>query len=563
MALSAFNVRAFALSWVSVVEIGAIVGGKFRIEQLLGSGGMGVVAIATHLHLDQRVALKILHADHAKNPDVCERFLREARAAAKLRSEHVCRVSDVGIDGQTPYMVMELLEGDDLASLIDKAALPIPTAVDYVLQATIAIAEAHARGIVHRDLKPANLFVTRKIDGSPLVKVLDFGIAKAMTAAPSKLTNTDVVMGTPGYMSPEQLRALRTVDARSDIWQLGVIVYEAVSGRSPFPAATITDMAIKVATEPPDPLDVDPAFREVVLKCLEKSPDRRYEDVGAFALALAPFGGPTASANAALVAKVLVDREARAETLTSNDSSVVRSFVSSASGAAELPEEPEKPKPTTLGSASGVTAPVGRARRMTFALVGLLALAAIAIALPLVLVGGNETKTAVSADAQAAASEPPSPEPVPAASQVSLLGSSEPEVDAAPPLAPADIAARHRDLDAELAKHHCTAAQATARQLAAADPKALALADDCAKKRDEAVSHPTQASEPWAIAAAEETRDPAQALELLDRVYATLAQAACERHERHNTKNYASKIVSEQLRNSVRAQCKTFGVATE
>src|SRR5205823_6761771 len=160
---------------------------------------------------------------------------------------------------QTPYMVMELLEGDDLSSLIEKGALPIATTIDYVLQASIAIAEAHARGIVHRDLKPANLFVTRRFDGSPLVKVLDFGIAKAMTLAPSKLTNTDVVMGTPGYMSPEQLRALRTVDARSDIWQLGVILYEAVSGRAPFPAATITDMAIKVATEPPDPIDVEPA----------------------------------------------------------------------------------------------------------------------------------------------------------------------------------------------------------------------------------------------------------------------------------------------------------------
>ena len=532
------------------MEPGTIVGGKFRIERVLGSGGMGIVAIATHLHLDQRVALKILHPDHAKNPDVCERFLREARAAAKLRSEHVCRVSDVGVDGQTPYMVMELLEGEDLATLVDtKGALPIATAVDYVLQASVAIAEAHARGIVHRDLKPANLFVTHRLDGSPLIKVLDFGIAKAMTAAPSKLTNTDVLMGTPGYMSPEQLRAMRTVDARSDIWQLGVILYEIVSARPPFPAATITDMAIKVATEPPEPLDADPRFVEIVWKCLEKSQDRRYEDVGALALALAPFGGPTAAATAALVAKVLVDKETKAEALTSNDSSVVRVFVSSASGAAEQPAETTKSKATTLGSASGAIATARRGRGMVFAVVGGILVAIAAIVLPLVLLdeGGSTAQATPPADAQLVHVTQPPPVPI----------------DAAPALSPAEIATRRLDLDAQLAKHHCTAAQAIARQLGSAEPTALAQADDCAKKRDDAVSHPTAASEPWAIAMAEETSNPDQARDLLDRVYATLAGAACERHERHNTKHYAAKIVSTSVRDSVREQCKAFGVATE
>jgi serine/threonine-protein kinase len=540
-----------------VLEIGSIVGGKFRIDRLLGSGGMGVVAVATHLQLDQQMALKILHANHAKNPDVCERFLREARASAKLRSEHVCRVSDVGIDGQTPYMVMELLEGEDLSTLIDNGALPIAIAVDYVLQASIAIAEAHARGIVHRDLKPANLFVTRRFDGSPLVKVLDFGIAKALTAAPSRLTNTDVVMGTPGYMSPEQLRGLRTVDARSDIWQLGVILYEAVSGRVPFPAATITDMAIKVATEPPEPLEVDPAFREVVLKCLEKKPDRRYEDIGAFALALARFGGPTAAANAALVAKVLFDKDSRAEALTSNDSSVVRSFVSSASGAAE---QARTPKPTTLGSAAGATAEsrARSARRMAFAVVVVLTLAVVLIALPIIFLDHDAPQTTASADTHAASSVPD--EPVHPATQ------SDESLPSAPrdtTLTPAEITARRRDLDAELAKHHCTAAQAIARQLTPAEPKALAAVADCIKTRDEALSHPLPSSETWAIAMAEETADPTQARDLLDRLYASLAQGACERHERHNTKRYAGKIVSTALHDTVRARCQTLGVATE
>ena len=550
-----------------MVEIGAIVGGKFRIERLLGSGGMGVVAVATHLQLDQRIALKILHAKYAKNPDVCERFLREARAAAKLRSEHVCRVSDVGIDGQTAYMVMELLEGEDLESLIEKGALSIATAVDHVLQASIAIAEAHARGIVHRDLKPANLFVTRRLDGSPLVKVLDFGIAKAMTAAPSKLTNTDVVMGTPGYMSPEQLRGLRTVDARSDIWQLGVILYEAVSARVPFAAATITDMAIRVATEPPEPLEIDPAFREVVFKCLEKAPDRRYEDVGAFALALAPFGGPTAAANAALVAKVLFDKDARAEALTSNDSSVVRSFVSTASGTAEpVPT----PKPTTLGSAAGASATDRRARHMAFALVGLLTMAILAIALPIIFLEPDRptSQSTASADGRPTSSLPPEPRlgAATSESEPSLVGAPAPTAhDSGPPLAlmPVEVTAHRRDLDVALAKHHCTAAQVIARQLAGAEPKALAQAEDCTKQRDEALSHILPASEPWAIAIAEETADPTQARDVLDRLYMSLAQGACQRHERHNTKRYAGKILSTALRDSLRAECQTLGIATE
>jgi eukaryotic-like serine/threonine-protein kinase len=541
-----------------MVEIGTIIGGRLRIERLLGSGGMGVVAVATHVHLDQHVAVKILHANHAKNPDVCERFLREARAAAKLRSEHVCRVSDVGVDGQTPYMVMELLEGEDLETLIEKGALPIATAVDHVLQASIAIAEAHARGIVHRDLKPANLFITRRLDDTPLVKVLDFGIAKAMTAVTSKLTDTDVVMGTPGYMSPEQLRALRTVDARSDIWQLGVILYEAVSARPPFPAETITDMAIKVATEPPEPLECDPGFREVVLKCLEKEPSRRYEDIGALAIALVPFGGPTAAANAALVAKVLVEKETRAEALTSNDSSAVRSFVSSASGATEQPAEVPKPKTTTLGAAAGATATEWRGRRVALAFLGVIVVMAAAIALPLMMFADRTSPNLATADATGQ-DEPSSP-------AVSMPTPNE----AAPPrpaepvaaLTAVEVAALRRDLDATLAAHHCIAAEAIARKLAVAEPQARARTDDCIKKRDEALVHPTAASEPWATAMADEI-GVERGRELLDRVYATLAQHACENHERTNTKHYAGKITSITVRDTVRAQCKTFGVATE
>src|SRR5580704_6640091 len=283
-----------------MLEVGAIIGGKFRVERIVGSGGMGVVAVAIHEQLDQRVAVKVLHDHLASDGDVVERMMREARAVAKLKSEHACRVSDFGqLDSGAPYFAMELLDGRDLARVIATAPLAPATAIDYVVQACVAIAEAHAQGIVHRDLKPANLFVSKRLDGSPLIKVLDFGIAKAPGRG-AVLTQTDRIIGTPGYMAPEQLRSSRDADARADIWALGVILYEAISGRLPFPATSLTEAAIKIATEDPDPIDVADGLRAIVLRCLDKEPGKRFPDVGALAQALAPFGGVGAARDAEL-----------------------------------------------------------------------------------------------------------------------------------------------------------------------------------------------------------------------------------------------------------------------
>src|SRR5512140_559405 len=254
-----------------MLEPGAMVAGKLRVERVLGQGGMGTVAVATHVGLDQRVAIKVLLPELANQPEVVARFVREARASARLKNEHVCRVSDVGqLETGEPYIEMELLEGEDLSKVIDRAPLPVETAADYVLQACVAVAEAHQLGIVHRDLKPANLFVTHKLDGTALVKVLDFGIATAPTTAELKITKTTTIMGSPGYMSPEHLRSARDVDARSDIWALGVILYEAVSGTLPFVANTITELAVKVVMDEPAPLtNVDPRFAAIVTRCLQ------------------------------------------------------------------------------------------------------------------------------------------------------------------------------------------------------------------------------------------------------------------------------------------------------
>src|SRR5215468_3145050 len=267
---------------------------------------MGVVVAATHLELGHRVAIKVLRNDMARVPTVVERFLREARAAVQLRTEHVCRVFDVGrTDAGAPFMVMELLQGNDLGRVIARQPLPMPIAVEYVMQACVAVAEAHAAGIIHRDLKPANLVVTRRLGGGPLIKVLDFGIAKAMTEAGAELTRSQSMLGSPGYISPEQLQSARDVDARTDLWALGATLYQLLSGRLPFYAQTVTAMAVRILTQPPDPLDTDPTLRAVILRCLDKSPAQRYPDVGALVADLAPFGGPSGRAIAGTVHRVL------------------------------------------------------------------------------------------------------------------------------------------------------------------------------------------------------------------------------------------------------------------
>ena len=198
--------------------------GKYRVERLIGSGGTGVVAQATHLKLERQVALKLLRSEVSDRPEIVARFAREARAAARLKGEHVTRILDVGeLDDKTPYLVMEFLEGSDFRALLAEGGrLGITDAVGYVLQACEAVAEAHAAGIVHRDLKPANLFLTHTPDSAPLVKVLDFGISKAVTGVEAEeavsLTSSASVMGTPLYMSPEQMKNAREVDARTDLW---------------------------------------------------------------------------------------------------------------------------------------------------------------------------------------------------------------------------------------------------------------------------------------------------------------------------------------------------------
>nr|HEX4315527.1 protein kinase [Kofleriaceae bacterium] len=326
-----------------MLEPGAIVAGKLRIERVLGAGGMGIVAVATHLDLDQLVALKVVHDEIAAQPDVVERFVREARASARLRSEHICKVMDSGrLESGAPYIVMELLEGFDLGTVIENARLPVVTAADYVLQACVGIAEAHGAGIIHRDLKPKNLFVTTRLDGTPLVKVLDFGIAKAPSKADMQLTKTTTVIGSPGYMSPEQLRSARDVDVRSDIWSLGVILYECVAGKLPFESDTLMELAVKIAMDPPIPfaMEVDAAYAAIAMRCLEKPIDRRFANVGELATELAAIVGPAAAPTLALVWKLLGGRASSSTAIgvaAASGASALASAVTQPSGQMTVP----------------------------------------------------------------------------------------------------------------------------------------------------------------------------------------------------------------------------------
>lgn len=280
------------------VRPGDVLAGKFEVERLLGEGGMGVVVSARHLELDQRVAVKFLLPEIAKRPDAAERFRREARAAVKIRSEHVARVLDVGGSDGVPYMVMEYLEGHDLADeLAERGPLPVAEAVGFVLQACEAVAEAHAAGIVHRDLKPANLFLAHRADGSRLVKVLDFGISKSVSgasAADLSLTATSALIGSPLYMSPEQMHSAKNVDGRTDIWALGAILFQTLTNRPPYVATSIPELCNALLNEAPPPLsdfrdDIPPELAAALSKALAKDKALRWQTVGELASALSAF----------------------------------------------------------------------------------------------------------------------------------------------------------------------------------------------------------------------------------------------------------------------------------
>jgi serine/threonine protein kinase len=278
------------------VVAGDTVAQKYLIDSVVGVGGMGVVYLARHLQLGGRLALKFLSVECVHSPEAIERFRREAQAAAQLHSEHVVRVFDVGTHTNgLPYMVMEYLEGRDLGRIIQHSgALSSDVTASLLIQTCSALDEAHRHGIIHRDLKPSNLFCVQRSDGTLAIKVVDFGISKVTGEAASLeqgITITGHIIGSPSYMSPEQMKTPNRIDHRSDIWQLGVVLYECLTGHLPFPASTYAEICLKVHQDAPLPasehgVELPPGLQAVIDRCLAKEPEQRFQTASDLAAAL-------------------------------------------------------------------------------------------------------------------------------------------------------------------------------------------------------------------------------------------------------------------------------------
>lgn len=292
------------------VAEGDLVAGKYRVERILGVGGVGFVVAARHAELGGHVALKFLKKRFLHDKSIAERFTREARAACRIKSDYVARVYDVGSHGRAPFIVMEHLSGRDLAAVLaERGPLPVADAVEYAVQACAALAVAHASSIVHRDIKPENLFLVDE-EGTPTVKLLDFGISKLALAQDrpagewgpeGEALTGRMTCGTPDYMSPEQIRSTATVDARSDVWSMGMVLFEMLTAKTAFQAETVTDLCTAILEQEPPWLsdlrsEVPLGLSDVVAHCLQKDPGRRFASIAELAVALLPFAPPHAMA---------------------------------------------------------------------------------------------------------------------------------------------------------------------------------------------------------------------------------------------------------------------------
>jgi serine/threonine-protein kinase len=430
--------------------VGRTIAGKYRVEELLGKGGMGLVVRARHVRLEEDVAIKILLPAMLEVPGMVTRFVREARAASKIKSSHVVRVTDVDVleDG-VPYMVMEYLEGISLAALRRREGrFEIADAVRYVLDACDAIAEAHSLGIVHRDLKPANLFVARTRDGGSIVKVLDFGISKVDAPGEQDTTKTGQMMGSPKFMAPEQMLSMHDVDGRADIWSLGAILYDLVTGRTPFVADTVPQLCSAVLTDKPPPArnfrpDIPEELEAVLVRCLQRERGSRFPDVGALAAALAPFvpmgetTGPLRRMPAPLATRAEKASEDEAKTVPS---------VPGATRPGPHSVTPPEGRAATISVWNATTPPTSNSKRNTRIVAAVVALAAIGAGglayrnwteTPSPDLAGQAAPTVV---AQAAPSTQPSQDPVPASATPPAQDAS---ASAPPPAATTAAPATH------------------------------------------------------------------------------------------------------------------------
>jgi len=448
------------------VAPGDVLAGKYHVERVLGAGAMGVVVVAMHTQLDQRVAIKFLLPDVLGDETAVSRFAREAKAAARIRSEHVVRVIDVStLESGAPYMVMEYLDGVDLAQMLEeRGPLPVEDAVDYVLQALEALCEAHLAGIVHRDLKPSNMFLAKRPDGSPVVKILDFGISKITTAEQQSMTHTQAMLGSPLYMAPEQMRATKSVDRRADIWSMGVILHELLTGRVPFVAETMPQLISTVMFDPtPRPSQVRPelpaGIDQVVVRCLEKDAAQRFQNVGELATALAPFAPAGARLSVERIGRMLgaSGAEASPDPFASSQANARAAAAGASSGSALASSGTVSHAwQATNGGVSGVK------RRGPVLLVAAGALVAAGIGAAALMMGHHEA--AGSGAPSAAAAAVPAERPATSAAAVDTARAT-PRIDGATTASPSSQPAQPA-----VAPASSTAAAATSKPAARSKP---------------------------------------------------------------------------------------------
>jgi serine/threonine-protein kinase len=418
----------------SAFSVGSVVAGKYLVEGMLGSGGLGAVVVARHVALDQRVAIKYLKPG-LTDQEVMTRFLREARLTAQIQSEHAVKVHDVGeLDGARPYMVMEYLEGTTLRQKLGGGALAPAVAVDYVLQACDALAEAHALGIVHRDLKPENLFLVKRPNKAPILKIIDFGMSKVTPrhrdASQVHVTRSTERFGTPAFMSPEQLRSATTVDARADIWALGVVLFELITGSLPFDGEDLPQLCTSILMdEPARPSTlvptIPPALEAALLRCLEKDRRFRFRNVAELAQELGPFGPPGAG-----------ERVERIKTTVAQGGASVRP-PAPASGPVPVATPPDPAGPAVEPAAPPEEEPSARlpvARPRAPLVLGVAGVSAVVVAIAWALVPRHESRGS-------SATPPPSAVPVPAATQVTPSPETTATATATAPKVAVDAAA--------------------------------------------------------------------------------------------------------------------------
>jgi serine/threonine-protein kinase len=427
------------------VLVGGMIAGKYRVERVLGRGGMGVVVAACHLQLERTVAIKLIRAEYMEDSLAVERLVREARAAASIQSEHVARVLDVGtLESGVPFIVMEYLEGQDLETLLRRdGPLPSIDAVDFLLQASEAIAEAHRNHIVHRDLKPANLFVARQPGGLPCIKVVDFGISKIMNSASAQaLTHPSHVVGSLYHMAPEQLSGA-PVDARTDVWALGVLLFEMLTGRQPFREGAWPAVCAQVLFESAP--DLAPLSRElpeelqaVIRKCLCRSPEDRFANVAELAVALMPFGSRSARNSLERIVRLATSTGS----LAAESLSPVTPRVVGRPGTSESGPPPIVPRSRDGGGSSDSPVssdPVPRARRKNWQALGAVAGTVVLLVLT-VRFWENQPPRAPATNVRrlspASAEPPPALAPHPTVSDAPVKDGSAPAGNASVPFRP-------------------------------------------------------------------------------------------------------------------------------